>query len=43
MNRHTDTVEVLLRDQRLRRWSLAEKSALVRCTYEPGMSVSLVK
>ncbi|MDB5742960.1 MAG: transposase family protein [Polaromonas sp.] len=44
MNRHTDTdtVEVILRDQRRRRWSLAEKSALVRRTYEPGMSVSLV-
>lgn len=43
MNRHTntDTVEVILRDQRRRRWSLAEKSALVRRTYEPGMSVSL--
>lgn len=46
MNRHTDrdteTVEVILKDQRRRRWSLAEKSALVRRTYEPGMSVSLV-
>jgi len=42
MNRHTDTVEVIVRDQRRRRWSLAEKSALVRRTYEPGMSVSLV-
>jgi transposase-like protein len=28
--------------QRRRRWSAAEKAALVRCTYEPGMSVSLV-
>ena len=44
MNRHTDTeaVEVILRGQRLRRWPLAEKSALVRRTSEPGMSVSLV-
>jgi len=28
--------------QRRRRWSLAEKKAMVRETYEPGMSVSLV-
>ena len=42
MNRPTDTVEVILKDQRRRRWSLAEKSALVRRTYEAGMSVSLV-
>ena len=40
--RNTDTVEVIMRDQRRRRWSLAEKSALVRQTYEAGMSVSLV-
>jgi len=31
-----------VKDQRRRRWSLAEKAALVRRTYEPGMSVSLV-
>jgi len=31
-----------MRDQRRRRWSLAEKAALVRRSYEPGMSVSLV-
>jgi hypothetical protein len=31
-----------LKDQRRRRWSPAEKAALVRRTYEPGMSVSLV-
>ena len=30
-----------MRDQRRRRWSLAEKAALVRRSYEPGMSVSL--
>jgi transposase-like protein len=40
--RHTDTVEVILKGQRRRRWSPAEKAALVRRTYEPGMSVSLV-
>ena len=37
-----DAVEVIVKDQRRRRWSLAEKSALVRRSYEPGMSVSLV-
>ena len=42
MNRHTDTVEVIVQDQRRRCWSLAEKSTLVRRTYEPSMSVSLV-
>ena len=41
MTRHTESVEVIFKDQRRRRWSLAEKSALVRRTYEPGMSVSL--
>ena len=40
--RHSDPIEVLVRDQRRRRWSLPEKQALVRRTYEPGMSVSLV-
>ena len=40
--RHTDSVEVILKDQRRRRWSPVEKAALVRRTYEPGMSVSLV-
>ena len=40
--RNTDTVEVIMRDQRRRRWSLAEKARLVRRSYEPGMSVSLV-
>ena len=34
MTRHTESVEVILKDQRLRRWSLAEKSALVRRTYD---------
>ena len=42
MNRHTESVEVILKDQRRRRWSPAEKAALVKRTYEPGMSVSLV-
>jgi len=40
--RHSETIEVITRDQRRRRWSLVEKQALVRRTYEPGMSVSLV-
>ena len=40
--RHRETIEVITRDQRRRRWSLGEKAALVRRTYEPGMSVSLV-
>lgn len=39
---NSDSVEVVVRDQRLRRWSLAEKVELVRRTYEPGMSVSLL-
>src|SRR5437667_10365399 len=42
MARHTETMEVITRDQRRRRWSLVEKAALVKRTYEPGMSVSLV-
>ena len=40
--RHTDSVEVILKDQRRRRWSPSEKAALVRRTYEPGMTVSVV-
>ena len=42
MARRTETVEVITTDQRRRRWSVQEKAALVRLTYEPGMSVSLV-
>ena len=42
MARRTETVEVITTDQRRRRWSVQEKAALVRRTYEPGMSVSLV-
>lgn len=30
MTRHTETIEVITRDQRRRRWSLAEKAALVQ-------------
>jgi len=41
-NRYTESVEVILKDQRRRRWSPAVKAALVKRTYEPGMSVSLV-
>ena len=40
--RTTDPIEVLVKDQCRRRWSLGEKAALVRRTYEAGMSVSLV-
>lgn len=37
------TVEVIsVSEERRRRWSAEEKAALVRQTYEPGMSVSLV-
>jgi transposase len=42
MSRRTDSVEVVMTDQRRRRWSAQEKASLVRRTYEPGMSVSLV-
>ena len=42
MARRMETVEVITTDQRRRRWSVQEKAALVRRTYEPGMSVSLV-
>ena len=42
MTRRTETIEVITTDQRRRRWSIEEKSALVRRTYDPGMSVSLV-
>ena len=31
--RHTESVVVILKDQRRRRWSLPEKAALVRRTY----------
>ena len=42
MPRQRETVEVITSEQRRRRWSAAQKQALVRRTYEPGMSVSLV-
>ena len=42
MPRQRETVEVITSDQRRRRWSAAQKQVLVRRTYEPGMSVSLV-
>ena len=38
-----ETIEVVsVSEQRPRRWSLTEKAELVRRTYAPGMSVSLV-
>jgi transposase len=43
MTRNNERIEVVtVSEQRRRRWSAAEKAALVRQTYEPGMSVSLV-
>ena len=43
MTRTNEKIEVLtVTEQRRRRWSTQEKAELVRLTYEPGMSVSLV-
>lgn len=42
MTRRTERVEVLVTNQRRRRGTPQEKTAPVRRTYEPGMSVSLV-
>jgi transposase len=43
MTKNKQTVEVVtVSQERRRRWSATEKAALVRETYEPGMSVSLV-
>ena len=43
MTRSKQTIEVVtVSAERRRRWSDEEKAALVRETYEPGMSVSLV-
>jgi transposase len=43
MTRNKQTIEVVtVSEERRRRWSTVEKAALVRETYEPGMSVSLV-
>ena len=41
-NRHGETIEVVTTDQRRRPWSVAEKSALVRRTCEPGITLSLI-
>lgn len=43
MTSNTQTIEVVtVSEERRRRWSVQEKAALVKETYEPGMSVSLV-
>ena len=43
MTKNKQTVEVVtISEERRRRWSAAEKASLVRETYEPGMTVSLV-
>ncbi len=43
MTSKKQTIEVVsVTEQRRRRWSPGEKAELVRLTYEPGMSVSLV-
>jgi transposase-like protein len=43
MTRNNQTIEVVpLSQERRRRWSAEGKAALVRETYEPGMSVSMV-
>lgn len=43
MTRNTQTIEVVtVSQERRRRWSAQEKASLVKETYEPGMSVSLV-
>ncbi len=43
MTKSRQTIEVVtVSDEKRRRWSAAEKAVLVRETYEPGMSVSLV-
>ena len=43
MTKNRQTIEaVTVSDEKRRRWSAAEKAALVREMYEPGMSVSLV-
>ena len=42
-NKNKQVVEVVtVSEERRRRWNASEKAALVRETYEPGMSVSLV-
>jgi transposase len=43
MTRNNQTIEVVtVSEERRRRWSVQEKAALVKETYEPGMSVALV-
>lgn len=42
MTKHTESIEVVVKDQRHGRWSLSKKAALMRRTYEPDMSISLV-
>lgn len=43
MTRNNQTIDVVtVSQERRRRWSAQEKAALVKETYEPGMSVSLV-
>ena len=43
MTRNNQTIEVVtVSEERRRRWSVQEKAALVKETYEPSMSVSLV-
>jgi transposase len=43
MTRNNQTIEVVtVSEERRRRWSVQEKAALVKETYELGMSVSLV-
>lgn len=43
MTRKNQTIEVkTVSEERSRRWTVQEKAALVKETYEPGMIVSLV-
>lgn len=43
MTKNKQTIEVVtVTQKRLRRWSAEEKAALIRETYEPGMSALLV-
>jgi len=42
MTKSRQTNEAVTVNDEKRRWSAAEKSALMRETYEPGMNVSLV-
>ncbi len=42
MSSHNPNIEVLSGPERRRRWSTAEKLALVQVTYEPDVTVSMV-